>query len=71
MGSSAVLPEQVAFPGSAALTAAAAQHRAACPGADYYEDLTRAHRAAGLLLEHTEGGQRHVPLSIATSMLVM
>ena len=54
------LPEQAAFPGSAALTAAAAAYRAACSGASYCEDLVCAHRAAGLVLEHAAGGQRRV-----------
>ena len=49
---------QVPFPGCEALTAAAEKYPAALPGADYYGDLTRAHRAAGLLHEHAVGDKR-------------
>ena len=51
---------QIPFPGCEALTAAAERYAAALPGADYYGDLIRAHRAAGLLHEHALGDRRCV-----------
>lgn len=54
----ASLGRQVPFPGCEALAAAARRYAAVRPGADYYGDLTRAHRAAGLLHEHAVGDRR-------------
>ncbi|EIE23757.1 hypothetical protein COCSUDRAFT_63282 [Coccomyxa subellipsoidea C-169] len=57
-GHAQVALSQVPFPGCEALTAAAERYPAALPGADYYGDLIRAHRAAGLLHEHAVGDKR-------------
>jgi hypothetical protein len=43
---------QVPLPGCEALAAAAAGYRATERSGDYFADLVRAHRAAGLLQEH-------------------
>ncbi|BDA47698.1 hypothetical protein COCOBI_10-5490 [Coccomyxa sp. Obi] len=57
-GHAQVALSQVPFPGAEALAAAAQRYASAVPGADYYGDLIRAHRAAGLLLEHALGDRR-------------
>lgn len=54
----AAVPTQIPFPGCEALTVAAERYAAALPGADYYGDLIRAHRAAGLMHEHALGDKR-------------
>lgn len=54
----AAVPAQIPFPGCEALTVAAERYAAALPGADYYGDSIRAHRAAGLMHEHALGDKR-------------
>ncbi|KAK9905646.1 hypothetical protein WJX75_003820 [Coccomyxa subellipsoidea] len=57
-GHAQVALSQIPFPGCEALTVAAERYAAALPGADYYGDLIRAHRAAGLMHEHALGDKR-------------
>lgn len=55
----AAVPAQIPFPGCEALTVAAERYAAALPGSDYFGDLIRAHRVAGLVHEHALGDKRY------------